>query len=140
MLTAILQEILDWSEVWAPLIPLVLLSFMGRQPRYFIPVIVYLWFALLIGAFADAGWKFQVSVEKVVNTYCPNCNPGENIKDKYFPGTPAWMYPNTYLYNIHSIGRFICFSVFFYLLSKSFRTRLDKLSLVSVALFIIINL
>ena len=139
MLTAILQEILDWSEVWAPLIPLVLVSFMGKQPRYFIPVIVYLWFALLIGALADAGWKFQVSVKEVTDIYCNNCYSSADLKDEFLQATPAWMYPNTYLYNVHSIGRFICFSIFFYLLSKSFRTKLNKLLLLLVMLFIIIN-
>jgi hypothetical protein len=113
-MTAILQQILDWSEVWAPLIPLIVLSFTGKQPRYHTPVIIYLWFALVIDAFIDAGWKFS-------------------------KGVPAWMHPNNYLYNIHSIGRFICFSVFFYLLSPFFRSAIDKFVPLVAALFISIN-
>ena len=135
----VLQGILDWSEVWAPLIPLVCVSFMNRQPDYFKPVIAYLWFALLIGAFADAGWKFQVSVKEVTDVYCNNCYSSDDLNGKFLQATPGWMYPNTYLYNVHTIGRFICFSIFFYLLNKSFRTRLNKMILSAVLLFIIIN-
>lgn len=114
MIKKIFQEILDWSEVWAPLIPLVVLSFKGKQPRYFTPVIIYLWFALVVDAIIDVGWKFN------------DCAPG-------------WMHPNNYLYNIHSIGRFICFSAFFFLLGQPFRSRVDKLVPVLALLFIAIN-
>lgn len=114
MIKNVLHQILDWSEVWAPLIPLVVLSFRGGQPKYTVPVIYYLWFALVIDAFIDVGWKFS------------RCVPG-------------WMYPNNYLYNIHSVGRFICFSTFFYQLGYPFRTRLDKTVMAMAVLFILIN-
>jgi hypothetical protein len=114
MVKNMLQDLLDWSEVWAPLIPLVVLSFKGSQPKYTVPVIVYLWFALVVDAIIDAGWKFG------------NCAPG-------------WMQPNVYLYNVHSIGRFIAFSTFFYLLGQPFRSRLDKVLPLLAALFIIVN-
>lgn len=114
MVKNFLQDLLDWSEVWAPLMPLVVLSFRGSQPKYTVPVIVYLWFALVIDAFIDIGWKLG------------GCVPG-------------WMYPNNYLYNVHSVGRFICFSTFFYLLGHPFRSRTDKLLPLLAALFILAN-
>ncbi len=114
MIKDILQEILDWSEVWAPLIPLVILTFKGRQPYYLTPIIIYLWVALIIDSIIDAGWKFEGSV-------------------------PGWMYPNNYLYNIHSIVRFICFSSFFILLKQPFRTKIKKVIPILSLIFIIIN-
>lgn len=108
------QDLLDWSEVWAPLVPLVILSFGRKMPTYFSPVIVYLWFALAIDTFIDLGWKFDECV-------------------------PRWMYPNNYLYNIHSIGRFACFSVFFYLLGPEFRSRIDKAVVLAALAFIGVN-
>jgi hypothetical protein len=114
MVINLLQTILDWSEVWAPLLALLVLSFTGKQPRYLIPVIIYVWFALVVDTFIDAGWKFR-------------------------QGVPGWMYPNNYLYNIHSIGRFFCFSAFFYLLGKIFRTSADKLVFALAVLFIVVN-
>jgi hypothetical protein len=110
----LLQEILDWSEVWAPLIPLLILSFSGKQPRYAFPVIVYLWVAFVIDALIDVGWKFG------------NC-------------APSWMNPNNYLYNVHSIGRFLFFAAFFYLLSPLFRATLDKLIIVAATVAMVVN-
>jgi hypothetical protein len=124
----IIQSILDWSEVWAPLIPLLLLSFKGKQARYLTPVILYLWFALVIDAIIDAGWKFSGCIHSRSGTE-------HNLSQC----VPDWMYPNNYLYNVHSLGRLFCFSAFFYLLSPSFRTRLDKLLLAGVLAFIVIN-
>lgn len=110
----LLQEILDWSEVWALLIPLIVLMLKPKQPGYLLPIIVYLVLGLIIDLFIDIGWKFKDNV-------------------------PRWMYPNNYLYNIHSIVRFICFTWFFILLDqpfiKKFKTIISTLSI----LFIIIN-
>jgi hypothetical protein len=114
----ILQEILDWSEVWAPLIPLIVLSFRGKQPSFLNPIIIYLWFALVIDSIIDAGWKFGWKFEGAV---------------------PGWMHPNNYLYNIHSIVRFICFSSFFIMLKQPFHTRIKKIIPLISLLFLIIN-
>src|SRR5688500_16280557 len=106
----LLQEILDWSEVWAPLIPLAILMFKPNQPNCFKPVIIYLWFALFIDILIDVGWKFG----KIV---------------------PFWMYPNNYLYNVHSIVRFICFSTFFIRLNQPYYTGLKKaIPIISIVL------
>jgi hypothetical protein len=110
----ILQEILDWSEVWALLIPLAVLLLKPKQPRYLTPVIIYLVLALVIDLFIDLAWKYKRFM-------------------------PEWMYPNNYFYNIHSIIRFICFSLFFSLLHLSFIKKFGKLIPILSILFIIIN-
>lgn len=107
------QEILDWSEVWAPVIPLVVWGLGKAQPRFLVPVILYLWFALVVDAIIDIGWKVN--------------------------GVPGWMYPNVYWYNIHSIGRFVLFSAFFYLLHPAFRTKAHQLLPLLVIILLVIN-
>src|SRR5689334_975978 len=82
-------HLLDWSEVWAITIPLIVVLTLGkRQPAFIKPVIVYLWVALIINLLADIIADFKT----------------------YLPG---WAYSNNPLYNIHSIVRFACFSYFF---------------------------
>jgi hypothetical protein len=110
----ILQEILDWSEVWAPIIPLVILGKYPKQPKYFKPVVIYLWLALLIDIVIDVGWKFKSQV-------------------------PAWLKDNNFLYNIHSIVRFACFSSFFILLNQPFQQKFKKAIPYLAFLFLVVN-
>lgn len=85
---AFLLLLMNWSEVWAPLIPLGVLLFKRNQPAFLKPVIVYLVFAVLINLAGDIISAFP----------------------RYLP---SWLQSNNPLYNIHSIVRFICFSYFF---------------------------
>ncbi len=104
--------LLDWSEVWAPLIPLVFLLFKKNKPRFLKPVILYLVAAFLLNAVSDIIGDFKAYL-------------------------PQWMQSNNPLYNVHSIVRFICFSYFFIELKQSSFTRL-KYILPNVSLVIII--
>ncbi|MCW3110339.1 MAG: hypothetical protein JWQ09_4845 [Segetibacter sp.] len=112
----IIESILEWSEVWALLIPLLVLMFTPKQPSFLKPVIVYLWFALLLNLLGDiiAGFK---------RTY-------------HFP---FWLQNNNPLYNIHSVIRFTCFSYFFISLKQPFFKILKKLLPLLSLLFISIN-
>ena len=92
-----IKEIFDWSEAWAPLIPLGILVFYKNQPGYFKPVILYLFLAITLNVIADIIWKqkglgFSIATD--------NNNP---------------------IYNIHSIARLFCFSLFFIGLNQNFR-------------------
>lgn len=109
-----LQFILDWSEVWAPIIPLIILLFRPRQPHFLKPVIFYLWFALAINLLGDIISDFKI----------------------YLPG---WLQSNNILYNIHSVMRFICFSYFFIMLQQGSFVKLRKLLPVLSLVFIVIN-
>ena len=53
-----LKDILDWSEVWAPLIPLTILLIRKNQPSYLKPVIYYVIFALVINTIGNIIWDF----------------------------------------------------------------------------------
>ena len=83
-----LRLMLDWAEVWATLIPITVFLLYRKQPRYMTPVIVYFFLALCINLSGNVIADFK----------------------KYLPG---WMQSNNPLYNIHSLVRFVCFSLFF---------------------------
>ena len=106
-----LLKLLDWSEVWAPMIPLSILFFRRNQPGFLKPVIVYLFFAFFINLAGD-------------------------IIDRFKHDLPAWLLSNNPLYNVHSVIRFICFSIFFTALGQTsfikFRYILPAISLVVI--------
>jgi hypothetical protein len=109
-----LRFLLDWSEVWAPLIPLFCLLFKGKQPRFLKPVIVYLFFAFFINLVGDIIADFKSHL-------------------------PAWLQSNNPLYNVHSIVRFICFSYFFIVLRQTSFARIKYIIPIVSVLIIIIN-
>jgi len=79
---------LDWSEVWALLIPIAVLLWRRQQPPALRPVIIYLWLALII--------NLAIDVIMVMNG---------KVQGVEFSNNP--------LYNSHSVIRFVCFSIFF---------------------------
>lgn len=97
-----LKKILDWSEAWAPLIPLFILSGQRNQPRLLKPVVIYILIAFPINLLGDIIGDFK----------------------QYFPG---WLHQNTYLYNTHSVIRFVCFSYFFISLEQEYYKLLKKI-------------
>jgi hypothetical protein len=84
-----LLQILDWSEAWATLLPIAVFLTMKPKQRYLIPIIFYLFIALVLNTFIDISWKFYLEAPM----YLP-----EN---------------NNFLYNIQSICRVILFLWFF---------------------------
>jgi hypothetical protein len=109
-----LQLMLDWSEAWAPLIPLIVLLFRPKQPFFLKPVIFYLSFAFFINSAGDIISDFKIHL-------------------------PAWLQSNNELYNIHSVVRFICFSYFFIILQQASFLTLRRFLPVLSLVFIIIN-
>jgi hypothetical protein len=84
-----LLQILDWSEAWAPLLPITVFLLKKPKQKYLMPVILYLCIAFLLNAFIDISWKFYLEAP----AYLP-----EN---------------NNFLYNIHSICRLFLILWFF---------------------------
>jgi len=107
-----LLKILDWSEVWALLIPLIALLFRREQPATLRPIIVYLWLAFILNLVIDI-------IMELRNYY------------------PDWT--NNPLYNFHSVVRFACFSFYFIQLQPTSFTRLKKIIAVLSGIFLIIN-
>ena len=108
-----LRKILDWSEVWALMIPLAVLLFRRQQPATLKPIIVYLWIAFIL----------NVAIDIIVVI---NLDPKSELS-------------NNPLYNMHSIARFICFSLYFINLPRSSFTKFKKVLAAVSAVFLIIN-
>ena len=109
------ELLLDWSEVWGILIPLVtLLLFKKRQQTIITPIIIYLCLALLINLLADLIANFKINLPKVLESNNP-------------------------IYNIHSIIRFTCFTLFFINIKKKPVSILKISVIIIMMVFIIIN-
>ena len=109
------QYLLNWSEVWGILIPLfTLLGFKKKQPNLIVPIITYLCLALLMNLLADLIADFKTVF-------------------------PAFLKSNNPIYNIHSIVRFTCFTIFFTSIKKEPVSTLKKIVIFIMCLFIIIN-
>jgi len=105
---------LDWSEVWALMIPLAILLFRRQQPAGLKPIIVYVWLAFFINVAID--------VIMAINIYVPGANLSNNP-----------------LYNLHSVTRFFCFSMYFMKLPHTAFIKFRKLLAVISATFLVIN-
>ncbi len=106
----ILQEILDWSEAWAPLIPL--LVFWIKKPReaWIRPLVIYLVIAFLLNLIATIIWKrMHMGLEGWMQ---------QNLGVFY---NADGSLNNTIFYNLHSISRFLLFAWFFHYMGKQFR-------------------
>ena len=109
-----MQVALDWSEVWALVIPLSVLLFRRQQPSSLLPVIVYVWLGFLVNAIIDA--------IMAVNMTLPNSNLTNNP-----------------FYNIHSVIRFGCFSFYFISIQKNSFAKLKRALGSLGILFLLIN-
>jgi hypothetical protein len=110
----VISLVLDWSEVWALLMPLAILTYFGKQPRQYRPIAAYVWIALIINMGIDLTWKLR-------NVLPPNLNS------------------NNYLYNLHSVVRFYLFYLFFIRLKQPFLTTIKKVVPFLFLLFLILN-
>jgi hypothetical protein len=109
----IIEFLLDWSEVWAVLIPVAVLL-RKKQPKILRPVVWYEWSALIINIAIDLTWKFR----KVL---------------------PADYNSNNYLYNLHSVVRLYLFSAFFIGLKQPFLIKLKKMIPFLYGIFLLVN-
>lgn len=88
-----LQLFIDWSEVWALLIPMTVILINRNNEKYLRPIIFYVFAAFFINLAAD--------IIAALNHF--------KTPFKF----PEYLQTNTFLYNTHSILRFACFSSFF---------------------------
>jgi hypothetical protein len=97
-----MQEILDWSEAWALLIPLIVLL-LKKPSRLLFPVACYVWIGLLLNIAQNSIWKFAIE-------FPFSSQPGDNI----------------FIYHTHSIMRCLLLSWFYINLRQSIFGRLIK--------------
>ena len=116
MMTGPLKQILDWSEVWALFIPLIVLYFRPAKQKLYQPIIIYLWVALFLNITSNIIWKYNVKLE-----------------------FPVWLQSNLFIYNAHSVFRFLLFSWFFSKLNEQFLPLLRKAIPIAFIIFVIIN-
>lgn len=109
-----LKTALDYSEVWAIAIPLLVLLFRRQQDLLLKPVIIYVWAGLILNIIIDLIMAFR----------------------EYFPGTDI---SNNVFYNVHSVVRFACFSSYFITLQPGSFTRLKKILAIVSLLFLGVN-
>lgn len=102
---AIYHLLLDWSEVWALLIPLAILIWKRNDTPYLKPVRIFVYVSLVMNLVIDLIWKFK---EKM----------------GFQPGDFFWS--NNFIYNAESIIRFHLFAWFFIGLNQRFLHRVKK--------------
>jgi hypothetical protein len=112
-----IRFLIDWSELWAMLIPLPFMFNRNAKP-YFKPVKIYIILALLINLGIMLIWK---------------------CKDIWGFEKGDLLYSNNFLYNVHSIVRLLCFSWFFILLRQRFLHRVKFIIPFVFLLLVIIN-
>jgi hypothetical protein len=112
------HRILDWSEVWAPLIPLAFIIARKNKPAYLKPV----WIFIIIAFFLNIGitliWRFK-------------------LKWGFQEGDFLWS--NNFIYNILSVVRIFLFAWFFKLLGQKFMHRIKLVIPFGFLLFVLIN-
>src|SRR5260221_14478678 len=118
-----LKEILDWSEVWAPLIPLAILISRKQKSVWRRPMLWYLVIAILLSIIADVIWQRRhLGIDGWLQNHF-----------YFFYEDGGQTFKNNLLYNLQSIFRFLLFSWFFQYMGKIFR----QLNRIVPAFFII---
>jgi hypothetical protein len=92
LLNKILEDILEWAELWVLILPIIAIIRTRKQPPFMYPVIIYVFVAL--------GFNCLVEMVGVLYNYL---SPSHRT--------------NTIFYNTHSLCRFICFTAFFFSIS-----------------------
>lgn len=106
----IVQEIVDWSEVWALLIPIFILLVRKPKGRWVRPLKYYLLLALVINLTGNILWKRRVlGIEEWMQEHVASLFNADGSLN------------NTIFYNLHSIFRFMLFAWFFHYMGKTFR-------------------
>jgi hypothetical protein len=112
----LLKLILDWSEVWALLIPLTVLIWKWKIRAEAMPLAIYVCIALVLNVLQDYIWKYQL-------VFFYSTQPGDN----------------RIFYHIHSIVRLLLFSWFFIQLKQPFLHKIKRVVPIVFAIIAIVN-
>jgi hypothetical protein len=113
-----IKEIINWSEVWAILIPLIVLIWKRNNESYLRPVKIY-----IIAAFT-----LNLAIDVIAET-----------KGSWGIDATNFFWNNNVFYNISSIVRLLLFSWFFILLNQRFMHRIKALIPFGFLIFVLIN-
>lgn len=114
----ILHRILAWSEVWALLIPLTILVWKKDRTPYLRPVRIYLWVTLVL----------NIGIDLI-----------SNFKKEWGLKQGDFFWNNNFIYNIHSVFRFLMFAWFFNLLRQRFMHRVKIIIAFAFLAFVLVN-
>ncbi len=117
-MSSLYHTILDWSEVWALLIPFSFMLVYKSEDPYLKPVRIFIWSFLILNLFIDliAEYKWKLGIRE---------------------GDFLWS--NNFIYNIESILRLFLFAWFFNGLNYQFMHRVKKIIPYGFTLFVLIN-
>ena len=101
-----IREVLDWSEVWATLIPLIVYFWARPRKSWVKPLLIYLVLAFFLGVTVDVIWKF--GLKDWVKNIFGFLYRGEDLYTLIF-------------YNINSFLRLILLTWFFYRVNPSYK-------------------
>ncbi len=115
------RTFIDWSETWAPLIPLVAYYVYKPKANWVRPLKIYLIFAFITALLIDIIWKRRdLGIDDwLYQNFTSLYNDKDNLD-------------NTLLYNIHSIVRFFLLAWFFTILNRA----LKRVNIVMLFVFI----
>lgn len=113
-----LREVLNWSEAWAPLIPLTLFIIYRNKTPYLRPIRIYIPIVFVINLIIDLLAKY---------------------KKKWGLEEGDFLWNNNVFYNIESVFRLILFAWFFNLLHQRFMHRIKAIIPYAFIFFVLIN-
>jgi hypothetical protein len=105
------KTISDWSEVWALLIPLAVILRKPRRCRECLPLVIYVFVALLLNI-------ISVSIQL------------------YQDGMPAFLQSNNLFYNLHAVARVYFFSWYIVVLNNKQFSGIAKAAIVAFSVFL----
>lgn len=114
----LLRDMLDWSEVWALLIPLTFMLIFRSSSGYLKPIRIYIIIFLLLNIVIDLK---------------------ANLGDKLNIQDGDLLYNNNFIYHIESILRLLLFAWFFILLRQPFLVTIKKLIPFIFIGFVLVN-
>lgn len=114
----IYRQILEWSEVWALLIPLAFMLIYKNETPYLRPIRIFVWVFLFLNLFID-----------II----------ANKKEKLGITENDFLWNNNFVYNITSIIRFFIFGWFFNALHQKFLLSVKKLTPYIFIIFVLAN-
>ena len=123
-----LKETLDWSEVWAPIIPLAVYFYKKPKASWIKPVLIYLLVTLIFSIIVDVTWK---SKSLGLEAFC------QKIFWWLYIGDKKELY-NTIFYNLISFARLLLFTWLFQIIIND-NKKLYKVIFLFFVLFVALN-